>query len=105
MPTSPGTGSCQTSRHGWQPPPDLEAFLAGDPPLYIGFGSTGFGKHAAAHGRSILDPPCRRSSCAGWGGINLTERPDQVLFVRDITHEWLLPRTAAVIHHGGAGNS
>lgn len=30
---------------------------------------------------------------------------DQVLFVGDVPHELLLPRTAAVVHHGGAGTT
>ena len=28
-----------------------------------------------------------------------------MVVVRDIPHEWLLPRTAAVVHHGGAGTT
>jgi sterol 3beta-glucosyltransferase len=94
----------------WQPPPDLQAFLAaGEPPLYIGFGSMGFGKHAAARGATILEAVHRVGARAviatGWGGIDLTETPTNVLVVRDIPHDWLLPRTAAVIHHGGAGTT
>ena len=30
---------------------------------------------------------------------------DDVLVVRDIPHDWLFPRTAAVVHHGGAGTT
>ena len=94
----------------WQPPPDLQAFLAaGEPPLYLGFGSMGFGKHAAAHGATILEGVrhvgARAVVATGWGAIDLTETSDHVLVVRDIPHDWLLPRTAAVIHHGGAGTT
>lgn len=94
----------------WQPPPDLQAFLAdGEPPLYIGFGSMGFGKHAAAHGHSLVEAVHRVGARAvvatGWGGIHLTETSDDVLVVRDVPHGWLLPQTAAVIHHGGAGTT
>ncbi len=94
----------------WQPPPNLQPFLAaGQPPLYIGFGSMGFGKHATAHGHAILDAVRRVGARAvvatGWGGIEVTETSDDVLVVRDVPHDWLLPRTAAVIHHGGAGTT
>jgi sterol 3beta-glucosyltransferase len=94
----------------WQPPPQLQSFLAaGEPPLYIGFGSMGFGKNAATRGATILEAVRRVGARAvvatGWGGIDLTEGSDDVLVVRDIPHEWLLPRTAAVVHHGGAGTT
>jgi sterol 3beta-glucosyltransferase len=94
----------------WQPPPELQAFLtAGEPPLYIGFGSMGFGKYAAARGATILEAVrlvgARAIIATGWGGINLTDTSDDILVVRDVPHEWLLPRTAAVVHHGGAGTT
>jgi len=94
----------------WEPPPDLRSFLAaGEPPLYIGFGSMGFGKNATTRGATILDAVHRVGARAvvatGWGGIDLAVGFDDVLVVRDVPHEWLLPRTAAVIHHGGAGTT
>jgi sterol 3beta-glucosyltransferase len=94
----------------WQPPPDLQAFMvAGEPPLYIGFGSMGFGKNAATRGATIREAVRRVGARAvvatGWGGIDLTETSDTIFVVRDIPHEWLLPRTAAVVHHGGAGTT
>ena len=39
----------------WQPPPDLEHFLAaGDPPVYLGFGSMGFGRRNEERTRLLL---------------------------------------------------
>ena len=92
----------------WQPSPDLGSFLAaGEPPLYIGFGSMGFGKHAAAHGQTIVQAVrhlgVRAVIATGWGGIDLDMAADDVLVVRDVPHPWLFPRTSAVVHHGGAG--
>jgi sterol 3beta-glucosyltransferase len=29
--------------------------------------------------------------------------PDEVFQVDDVPHDWLFPRVAAVVHHGGAG--
>jgi sterol 3beta-glucosyltransferase len=31
--------------------------------------------------------------------------PDNFLVIGDTPHDWLFPRTAAVIHHGGSGTS
>lgn len=98
-------------RAGWQPRADLAAFLAaGEAPVYLGFGSMGFGKNAAERGAAILEAVRRVGARAviatGWGGIDPTTTvSDQVLVVRDVPHEWLFPRTAAVVHHGGAGTT
>lgn len=95
----------------WQPQEELQSFLAaGGPPLYIGFGSMGFGKNATTRAAAILDAVhhvgARAIIATGWGGIDATTRSsDDVLVVRDVPHEWLLPRTAAVVHHGGAGTT
>lgn len=93
-----------------QPPPGLATFLeAGEPPIYVGFGSMGFGKHAAAHGHTILEAVrqvgARAVVATGWGGIKLEKDSEDVHVVRDVPHSWLLPRTTAVIHHGGAGTT
>lgn len=94
----------------WQPPPELVDFLdAGEPPLYIGFGSMGFGGGAAARGSAIVDAVRRLGVRAvvatGWGGISLEASSDRLHIVDDVPHTWLLPRTAAVVHHGGAGTT
>jgi len=92
---------------GWMPPPALANFLAaGEAPIYIGFGSmTGFDNARllnalikAIKGRRALFHP-------GWSGIDPKELPDNFLAIGDTPHDWLLPRTAAVIHHGGSGTS
>jgi UDP:flavonoid glycosyltransferase YjiC (YdhE family) len=31
--------------------------------------------------------------------------PDNFLVIGDTPHDWLFPRTVAVIHHGGSGTS
>jgi len=91
----------------WSPPPALKSFLdAGEAPIYIGFGSmTGFDKARlldtmieAMTGRRALFYP-------GWSGIDPKALPDNFLVIGDTPHDWLFPRTAAVIHHGGSGTS
>jgi sterol 3beta-glucosyltransferase len=92
---------------GWMPPPALANFLtAGEAPIYIGFGSmTGFDKSRlldalikAMTGRRAVFHP-------GWSGIDPKVLPDNFLVIGDTPHDWLFPRTAAVIHHGGSGTS
>ena len=91
----------------WTPPAALARFLAaGDAPVYIGFGSmTGFDNARllnalidAMQGRRALFHP-------GWSGIDPKALPENFFVVGDTPHDWLLPRTAAVIHHGGSGTS
>ncbi|MBN9656572.1 MAG: glycosyltransferase family 1 protein [Acidobacteria bacterium] len=91
----------------WQPPPALESFLAaGEPPVYVGFGSmTGFDTARlldalirALNGRRALFH-------AGWSGIDPHSLPGNFHVLGDTPHDWLFPRTAAVIHHGGGGTT
>src|SRR5512143_1505458 len=38
-------------------------------------------------------------------GMAQLSHTQQVYFVESIPHDWLLPRMAAVVHHGGAGTT
>jgi sterol 3beta-glucosyltransferase len=91
----------------WTPQAALEKFLAaGEAPVYIGFGSmTGFDNGrlldalvTALAGRRALFYP-------GWSFIDPKALPDNFCAIGDTPHDWLFPRTAAVIHHGGSGTS
>lgn len=92
---------------GWQPPAELVDFLrAGPPPVFLGFGSMAVGEGerlselvAAAVGRAGV----RAVLQAGWA--ELSGYGDDVLTVGDVPHDWLFPRTAAVVHHAGAGTT
>jgi sterol 3beta-glucosyltransferase len=92
---------------GYVPPAALSAFLdAGAPPVYIGFGSmTGIDMAAmlaavvaALQGRRAVFWP-------GWNGIGGARLPANVLAIDATPHDWLFPRMACVIHHGGSGTS
>ena len=94
----------------WRPPAPLLDFLtAGEPPIYIGFGSMGFGKQAAARGRIIAEAVesagVRAVVATGWGGLELDRSSTAVHVVDDVPHDWLFPQTAAVVHHGGSGTT
>jgi UDP:flavonoid glycosyltransferase YjiC (YdhE family) len=41
----------------------------------------------------------------GWSGIDPARLPPGVFVLGDTPHDWLFPRTALVVHHGGAGTS
>ncbi len=93
----------------WQPPVELEQFLAGGPaPVYIGFGSMS-DKDTEQRTRLALRAlelsGQRGVLSTGWGGVSRLETKGNVIFVDDIPHSWLFPRMAAVVHHGGAGTT
>ena len=94
---------------GWAPPPALVRFLAdGPPPVYIGFGSmTPRDADALTHlALAALERAGARGILLrGWGGLGTGDLPPWAMSVADVPHEWLLPRTAAVVHHGGAGTT
>jgi sterol 3beta-glucosyltransferase len=94
----------------WHPPTELVDFLAaGAAPVYIGFGSMGFGKHARTRGQIVVGAVekagVRAVVATGWGGLEVGSLPDGVHVVDAVPHAWLFPRTVAVVHHGGAGTT
>jgi sterol 3beta-glucosyltransferase len=93
----------------WTPPPELVDFLeGGDPPVLIGFGSMAAGTGDAERLADISVEALRKVGLrgilqAGWSGLTATG--DDVLAIGEAPHDWLLPRTAAVVHHAGAGTT
>lgn len=90
--------------HGWQPPPALAAFLDhGSPPVYIGFGSMG--------GLSEDELRMMLAACDASGvravvaGVAPAALPRWAFALAPTPHDWLFPRVAAAIHHGGAGTT
>ena len=95
----------------WRPDARLVDFLAaGEPPVYVGFGSMGFGKGADERRDAVLRAleanRLRGIVATGWGGLTAGDAPsDDVLVVDAVPHDWLFGRVAAVVHHGGAGST
>jgi sterol 3beta-glucosyltransferase len=93
----------------WTPPAALTNFLgSGAPPVYIGFGSMGSRKPAETTDlvlKSLARTGQRAILQSGWGGLKKTNLPETVFMVDSISHSWLFPRMAAVVHHGGAGTT
>ncbi len=89
--------------------PALDAWLrAGEPPLYIGFGSmTG---PATARLDDLLlqalgNSPQRCLIAAGWSGLGRKPLPAHWRVVAGAPHKALFPRMALVVHHGGSGTT
>jgi sterol 3beta-glucosyltransferase len=92
----------------WRPDPALEQFLDAGPPVYVGFGSMS-GKQASGRAQIVLDALAETGQrgllARGWGGLEVTGLPNNVQLIEAAPHDWLFPRMAAVVHHGGAGTT
>jgi sterol 3beta-glucosyltransferase len=93
----------------WEPPGALEQFLAsGAPPISIGFGSM-----AGRSAKNVLPLFLEATSRLGQRVVLLAkpedveglEQSENVFHIESVPHDWLFPRMAAVVHHGGAGTS
>ncbi|MFW6438226.1 MAG: glycosyltransferase [Armatimonadota bacterium] len=93
----------------WEPPARLREFLdSGPPPVYVGFGSmvTRDPEQATAQVLAALRRTRQRAVLLTGSGAFTTEGlPDDVLAIDSAPHDWLFPRVAALVHHGGAGTT
>ncbi len=93
----------------WRPSPELQAFLAaGEPPVYIGFGSMA-GRNPQQLAHLVLEAVAQSGQrgllLTGWGGLHADLVPGNVFVLDAAPHSWLFPRMTAVVHHGGAGTT
>lgn len=110
-PRAPGRHVVQTGawflRDDSPLPDDVERFLNdGEPPIYLGFGSM----RAEPHTGPMLVEAARRVGrrailLKGWANLSATETGSDCLVIGDVNHAKLLPRVAAIVHHGGAGTT
>jgi len=94
----------------YQPPPALRAFLdAGDPPIYVGFGSIVLDDPVAMTTmiyQAFEETGYRGIVSRGWSGLgDGMETPENIFLIDDCPHDWLFRQVAAVCHHGGAGTA
>jgi vancomycin aglycone glucosyltransferase len=100
---------CLHARDGGPLPEKLEQFLAAGPaPVYFGFGS--MPDHDPRATTELLLAVAERVGCRalvsrGWAELGVGALPEHVMAVDDVSHARLFPRTAAVVHHGGAGTT
>lgn len=93
----------------FQPPKALVDFLeAGEPPIYIGFGSIVV-DDAERFTDMIFDAVekagVRALVSRGWGGFGRDDVPDNIFMLDNTPHDWLFPRVKGCVHHGGAGTT
>jgi len=93
----------------FDPPADLEAFLAaGEPPIYIGFGSIvvdDADKFTQLIFEAVKKAGVRALVSRGWGGFGSQNVPDNVFMLDNTPHDWLFPKVKAAVIHGGAGTT
>lgn len=88
-------------------PEEVEDFLtSGAPPIYLGFGSM---RASDQSGQVLLQAAqalgLRSILSQGWAGLEPGGTGSDCLSIGDVNHAKLLPRVAAVVHHGGAGTT
>ncbi|KAK6445695.1 hypothetical protein FP744_10001944 [Trichoderma asperellum] len=95
----------------YKPTKELDDFLkAGEPPIYIGFGSIVVDNPERLT-KTLLDAVhqtgCRALISKGWSnlGRRADEIPDDVFFLDSCPHDWLFRHVSCVVHHGGAGTT
>jgi UDP:flavonoid glycosyltransferase YjiC (YdhE family) len=93
----------------WTPLPALSAFLEdGPPPVYVGFGSMSSRQPEETADlvlRALAETGQRAVMLTGWAGLRKDNLPDSIHMVDAVPHDWLFPRVAAVVHHGGVGTT
>ena len=92
----------------YSPPQELAAFLdRGPPPVFVGFGSmpSADPKALAKVVIKALRKAGQRGVIAkGWAGLEI-EGDEDIIVIPPVPYDWLFPRLAAVVHHGGAGTT
>jgi vancomycin aglycone glucosyltransferase len=91
-----------------QLPAELVAFLeAGEPPVYVGFGSM---RHVSEDMAGVAIEAIRGQGRRalvgrGWANLGLVDDHDDCFVIGEVNQQRLFGRVAAVVHHGGAGTT
>lgn len=95
----------------WTPPVDLQEFMdAGLPPVIVSLGAMSISGEDAQEAAGItinaLQDAGVRAIIQGWDEpLGKMTLPPNIFHAGSIPHEWLLPRSAAIMHHGGFGTT
>ncbi|HXM50883.1 MAG TPA: glycosyltransferase [Pyrinomonadaceae bacterium] len=94
----------------WRPDDALVGFIDdGEPPFIITLGSTSYENIDALSDlilQAVNRANCRAIVQQGWSGLGLRKAlPSNVHVVGYLPHDWLFPRAACVVHHGGVGSA
>lgn len=103
------TGYWFPEHKDWEPPKELVSFIeAGTPPVFIGFGSMPVKdpqQTTAIILEALKQSGQRGIIHMGWGGLGNQSLPDTVFKIDYAPYDWLFPRMAMTIHHGGSGTT
>ncbi|MCZ0972736.1 glycosyltransferase [Streptomyces albulus] len=92
--------------HGWRPRPSLSISSRPVHPR-CSSGSAAWRRARGTAGELVMAAVARTGMRAvvqaGWAGLGAVG--DDILAIGDLPHDWLFPRTAAVVHHAGAGTT
>jgi len=87
-------------------PDEVEEFLeAGEPPVYVGFGSMIMPDVARAAIEAVRAQGHRVLLSRGWAGLDDIDGADDCLAIGEVNHPALFKQVAAVVHHGGSGTT
>ena len=93
----------------WQPPDDLEDFLASGPaPVCVGFSSLVVSDPASLTEvvvKALRSVGRRGVLLTGWGAIQERRLGEDMYVTQALPHDYIFPRSAGVIHPAGAGSS
>jgi len=92
----------------WTPSPELAKFLdAGEPPVYIGFGSINVRepRQVLAIIVGALEQTGLRAILSVSHNFTDARLPATMFPIGDVPHAWLFPEMSALVHHGGAGTT
>jgi UDP:flavonoid glycosyltransferase YjiC (YdhE family) len=102
------TGWWHPTDPSWEPSKRLRQFIEdGDRPIFIGFGSVPVSDSERVTSTIVeaVRLVGRKAILhAGWAGLG-DALPDEILPIKYAPYDWLFPRMAAVVHHGGSGTS
>ena len=99
------------TRENWQMPSDLEAFLkAGDPPVFMTFGSMATLDPSLAETTRLLIEAVslgkfRAIIQSRWEDLSEIPASSSIYRIGYAVHQHIFPHCAAVVHHGGAGTT
>ncbi|KAG7388497.1 hypothetical protein PHYPSEUDO_012283 [Phytophthora pseudosyringae] len=105
-----GTVVLKGTAASYSPSPELDEFLGDDGgPIFVGFGSMVL-EDPKATTKMIIEAAKQanvrvliQSSWSDMAGDLVI--PDNIFFLGNCPHDWLMPRVSAVVHHGGAGTT
>ncbi|MBP2329155.1 O-mycaminosyltylonolide 6-deoxyallosyltransferase [Kibdelosporangium banguiense] len=111
----PGPGDWPAQTHitgfwflerNWTPPAALVDFVeGGDPPVVLSFGSVWPVHRPGETMERVLNVIRSHGKRLVVVGGAPADVPDDVFQINDVHYPWLLPRSAAIIHHGGCNTT